>query len=312
MDLSGGCSPTVAGLRHDAFVYDADDEFVRQMAGFLRAGFAEGAAAVTVTTQRNWGLLRDALGPASDRVSFTDRDDWYRRPAGTIAGYGATLRDLVAGGRSSIRVIGEVGFGSTPEEWRQWTAYEAILNHVFADQPAWIMCPYDARVLPDEVVEGAWRTHSQVLSDGWNASPYYDDPERVVRSLAPGHEPLPELRRLPPGDSPGSFRDRLARELTAANVSDDRARDMLVAANEVVVNAWLHAGGPRALRLGRVGDRFVCEVSDGGPGLDDPLSGYTSPKREQTRGGGLWIARQLTWRLDLLSSPEGLTVRLWV
>jgi anti-sigma regulatory factor (Ser/Thr protein kinase) len=303
---------TVAGLRHDAFVYEADDEFVGQMAAFLRAGFAEDAAAVAVTTRRNWALLRDALGSASDRVRFTERDDWYRRPVGAIGCYGATLRDLKAGGASSIRVIGEVGFGSTPEEWRQWTAYEAILDRVFADQPAWIVCPYDARALPDEVVEGAWRTHSQVLTDGWGANPHYDDPERVARSLAREAEPLPRLRPLPLGGNPGSFRDRLARALIAANVPEDKARDMLVAANEVVVNAWLHGGGPRAARFGHVGDRFVCEVSDGGPGLDDPLAGYMRPGPDPTGGAGLWIARQLTWRLDLLSSPDGLTVRLWV
>jgi hypothetical protein len=37
----------------------------------------------------------------------------------------------------------------------------------------------------------------------------------------------------------------------------------------------------------------VCEVSD----RDD--------------GAGVWVARQLTHRLDFLPSPEGLTVRLW-
>ena len=56
----------------------------------------------------------------------------------------------------------------------------------------------------------------------------------------------------------------------------------------------------------------MCEVSDAGGGLDDPLAGYVPPCAPAGNGAGLWVARQLTRRLDLLDSPEGgLTVRLW-
>jgi anti-sigma regulatory factor (Ser/Thr protein kinase) len=58
--------------------------------------------------------------------------------------------------------------------------------------------------------------------------------------------------------------------------------------------------------------RFVCEVTDGGPGLDDPFAGYLPRNSRGDRGAGLWVARQLTWRVDLLTSSHGLTVRLWL
>jgi anti-sigma regulatory factor (Ser/Thr protein kinase) len=209
-------------------------------------------------------------------------------------------------------VIGEVGFGATPSEWREWAAYEAILNRAFSEHPAWIVCPYNARALPDEIIETAWHTHSRVLSGGWRSSTRYDDPELVVRSFATESPALPELREVPPGDGPGAFRDCLARELIANEVPEERARDLLIAGNEVVVNTWLHASGPTVLRLGWVGERFVCEIGDRGSGFDDPLAGYIAPEPEDLRGAGLWLARQLTWRLELLSSDVGLTVRLWV
>jgi hypothetical protein len=86
----------------------------------------------------------------------------------------------------------------------------------------------------------------------------------------------------------------------------------VVAAREVLSNAHTYGNGLRAVRVGRVGEWFVCEISDAGSGLDDPLAGYLPPRPASTAGAGLWIARQLTSRLELHSEPAGLTVRLWI
>jgi anti-sigma regulatory factor (Ser/Thr protein kinase) len=87
---------------------------------------------------------------------------------------------------------------------------------------------------------------------------------------------------------------------------------MILAASEVVVNAGRHGGGVRTLRVGGGDGTFVCEVSDAGGGLEDPLAGYMPPGAPSGHGGGLWVARQLTRRLDLVPSPDGgLTARLW-
>jgi anti-sigma regulatory factor (Ser/Thr protein kinase) len=303
---------TVAGLRHDAIVYDTDERFVDQVASFVRAGIEDEAATVAVLRPEMWTLLREALGSASKQLTFTaDPEEWYTRPVVAIGGYEVALRDYLKAGSQSVRVIGELPRCATQQEWDSWTSYEAILNRAFADYPAWILCAYDERILPERVVESAWRTHEQVLTDGWKKNGHYHEPEHVVSSLAVPEEPGLDLVRLPAAEDPRAFRELLAREMAAAHVPADRARDMLVAANEIVVNAWMHGGGPRAIRAGRVGDSFVCEVSDPGSGLTDPLAGYLPP-RSHTGGAGLWLARQFTRRLDLLSEPGGLTVRLWV
>jgi hypothetical protein len=147
------------GLRHSAFVYESDADFVETMAPFISAGLDEGSPVVAVTTRGNCARLSSELGPAAKDVSFIDRDSWYVRPARTIAAYEARLRDLVQGGAEAIRVVGEVQFGPTHVEWDDWTAYEAVSNLAFAEYPARIVCPYDARALPDKVLEDAWRTH---------------------------------------------------------------------------------------------------------------------------------------------------------
>jgi anti-sigma regulatory factor (Ser/Thr protein kinase) len=83
---------------------------------------------------------------------------------------------------------------------------------------------------------------------------------------------------------------------------------MLVAGTEIAANAVRHGGGIKEVRVGRAEERFVCEVIDRGSGFDDPVAGYLAP-RDGT-GTGLWVARQLTWRVEPFRSPRGFTVRL--
>jgi anti-sigma regulatory factor (Ser/Thr protein kinase) len=299
-------------LRHDAFVYESNDQFSAQMSEFLAAGLDEGAAVVAVTSRPNWSRLRDALGDRASSVHFMDRDECYVRPAKALARYDATLRHHLGKGAPAVRVVAEVQFGPTEMEWDEWTAYEALANRALADRPAWIICPYDARALPQSVVDDAWRTHPDVITSGRQPSSLYEGAEAVIRALAPRYEALPELEPLPPAPNGQAFRDLLAARLAAASVPGARTLDMLVAANEVYANGAGHGGGVTLARTGRVEGRFVCEIADAGAGLDDPYAGYVPPVSEDAPGAGLWVARQLTWRLDLFTSRQGLTVRLWL
>jgi anti-sigma regulatory factor (Ser/Thr protein kinase) len=303
---------TVAQLRHDAFVYDSDAEFTDRMVPFIETGLARGESTIAVTTLANCALLRDALGASSERVSFVDRDAWYVHPAKTIAAYDKTLRDCLLGDVPALRVIGEVNFGRTPEEWAQWTAYESILNRAFADQPAWIVCPYDARALPEQIVEDASRTHPHSFAHPDHVGSHYDDPEHVVRALAPRPAALPGMRELTLDAGSRGLREQLLAETTAAGIAPAKADDLILAASEVLANAHRYGDGPPQLRIGLVDEHFVCEISDHGSGLDDPLAGYLPPKPGQLDSAGLWVARQLTTRVDLMSSADGLTVRLWL
>jgi anti-sigma regulatory factor (Ser/Thr protein kinase) len=301
-----------ASLRHNAFVYASDEDFAREAAPFLADGLAEGASTVAVTTRRNLALLEDALGDAAEQVAFVDRDRWYVRPMDTIAAYHATLRDLVAGGATAVRVVGEVQFGPTRHEWDQWTSYESIVNYTLAEYPAWIVCPYDERELPDDVVAGALRTHPEQMNGGGTPCSHFEDPAGFLGGLARDYESQAGLRELPVDGDRMAIRERLAAALAAAGAPAPKSLDLLVAADAVAANAFEHGGGPTALRAGLVADGFAVEIADAGPGLDDPLAGYLPPSPEVGRGAGLWVARRLTSRLELLSSGAGLTVRLWL
>ncbi len=271
-----------------------------------------GAHAVAVTTQHNWGLLRESLGADGDNVTYVDRDEWYQHPAAVLAGFDRVLRDAEAAGAPSVYAIGEVHFGTTPREWDRWTVYEAAVDRAFAGRRLEVICPYDMRVLPAAVLTRACATHQHVITDARRPSPDYVDVAAVARAHTPAPEPLAQLRTLTLPHDMRELRVRLAAEMAGAGVPDAAARDMLLAASEVFTNAHQHGGGATSVSVGRVGSHFVCEIADAGAGLDDPLAGYLPPRLAQRSGAGLWVARQATSAVELLRSDGGgLTVRLW-
>jgi anti-sigma regulatory factor (Ser/Thr protein kinase) len=299
-------------MRHDLFIYEDDAGLLERMVPFLRAGLADGESVVVTLERRKWELLADELGSDADVISYIDRDSFYTRPETALAGYDRRLRWLMRDGASAVRVFGELPRCDTETQWNLWLIYEAILNRAFMHQPGRITCGYDLREVPEPLLEGAFETHSEVLTDGWAPSTHYRPPEDVVRSRIPAAVPLAGLHPLRlDGRAPG-FRASLSAALSAAAVTDREAESMLVAAGEVFANAQRHGGGTLSVKAGRVGDQFVCEVSDEGTGITDPLAGFLPPRPEDTRGAGLWVARQLTRQVEFLPSPHGMTVRLWI
>jgi anti-sigma regulatory factor (Ser/Thr protein kinase) len=299
------------GLLHEALVIDDDESFVARVAPFLRAGLDEGPT-IAVLNRRHWALLREELGGDAERVSYTDCDDFYIRPIDALAAYDATLREVAAAGSKSVRVTGEIPLGSTRSDWNDWISYEAILNRAFADRPAHVLCVYDTNTLPDTVVETVWLTHPHVVTGGDDVGPDYREPHEIVSALTPVPVPDLQLHSLPVTRSAIEFREVLSAELRGADAPEAKVVDMLVAANEIFDNALRHGNGPTALRAGLVDGWFACEIEDRGPGLDDPLAGYVPPKPGEAGRAGLWIARRLVSRLELIPAKPGLTARLWL
>jgi len=299
-------------VRHSLFVYGDDDRMAEKMAPFLREGLAEGERAVAVLDRRKWRRLADELGPGAEEVLYIERDSFYTRPEAALAGYDSTLRRFEREGASGVRVFGELPRCETEADWNLWLTYEAILNRAFEHHRAWVICGYDTREVPGPLLDGAFDTHPEMLTEEWEEVEHYHAPEDVVKSRTPAPAPLSGLRTVPLDDDSRAFREALRAELEAAAVPEDDAENMLVAAGEVLANAKRHGGEKLSVHVGQVGERFVCEIADDGPGIDDPLAGFLPPRQGHADGAGLWVARQLTGQLELVSSLEGSTVRLWV
>jgi anti-sigma regulatory factor (Ser/Thr protein kinase) len=297
-----------AALRHNAFLYDSADEYVARSVAFLKEGLDAGEACTVGNTRDGIALMRDALGPDAGRVAFFDVGSTYTRPARAVATYYRTFLEHLRTA-PSVRAVASGQFGPTPQDWEEWTGYEAITNLAYAHLPVWVVCAYDANSLPDRALEAVWRTHPEVLTDGWHASHHFEDPRELVRNVTRRPEPLQELRSYSPGEGLEQCREQRARDLAAEKVPEAKVLDMLVAGTEIAANAVRHGGGIEEVRVGRAEGRFVCEVIDRGSGFDDPVAGYVVPR--EGSGSGLWVARQLAWLVESFDSPRGFTVRVW-
>jgi anti-sigma regulatory factor (Ser/Thr protein kinase) len=298
-----------AALRHDAFVHGSEEEYVTRSVAFLKDGLDAGEACMVANTRDRIAAMRDALGSDAGRVTFVDVAETYTRPARAVAAYYRAFRDQLRSA-ASVRAVASFQLGPTAADWEAWAGYEAVTNLAYAHLPVWVVCAYDGNGLPDRILDDVWRTHADMLGDGWRESDRFQDPRAVIRERAPEPKPLGNLRSLPVANDLESFREQLARELVAHGVPEGKALDMLVAGSEVAANAMCHGGGIEEVRVGRADGRFVCEIVDRGDGFEDPVAGYIVP-REGT-GAGLWVARQLTWDLEAFMAQRGFTVRVWL
>jgi anti-sigma regulatory factor (Ser/Thr protein kinase) len=301
-------SPTA--FRHNAFVYTSQEAYVDRSVAFLTEGLEAGEGGIVAHTRPGLAVMREALGPDVEQVRFVDVTYAYTRPARTLAAYHQVYVEELEK-VASVRAVADVQFGPDPREWELWMGYEALFNRAFEHLPTWVLCTYDVNGLPDPMLEGVWRTHPEVVAEnGWTTSELYEDPEAFLRRSAEDRGPLPDLRPIGFGRDVEEFRERLARELVAADVPEGKVIEMLVAATEIAKNAIEYGGGVEEVLVGTTDGRFVCEIVDRGSGFDDPTAGYLAPR--DGVGRGLWVARQLTWQIDFFQSSKGFTARIWL
>ncbi|RAJ38387.1 histidine kinase-like protein [Kitasatospora sp. SolWspMP-SS2h] len=302
-------------LTHQALVYGSDEEFLAAAVPFCRDGLDRGDAVLVVTTGANTSLLRQALDGDAARVELVDALDWYRAPGRTLGAYHRYVDRCTADGAyRQVRVIGEsVWHGRDPLERAEWTRYEAVINAALASCPAWIVCPYDTRVLPRDVVDGARRTHPESVT-GRAAHP-------SGRYAAPDAVGAPWTRRLSAvaaegeravlrfGDDPAPARAFVTERAASLGLDDRGVQRLVFAVNEIVTNAVQYGGGGQ-LTLCRSGHRVVCDVTSPSRGSVDWYLGYLPPDPRQPRGHALWVVRQLCDLVEIDSGPELTTVRL--
>lgn len=302
-------TPDETALRHNAFIYETPDEYLARAVPFLQEGLAAGEGAIVANTKAGLAIMREALGADAANVTFVDVSSSYTRPARTLAAYhrvyAAQLQKT-----PTLRAVADVQFGPDPREWDLWTGYEAAFNRSFGHLPAWVLCSYNANGTPDPIIEGVWQTHPEVIDGStWTTSDRYEDPDRLLRRIAPPPEALPGLRTIGSATDPEQVRERLAPELAAAEIAEAKRLEVLLAATEIATNAIQHGRGIDDIRVGVAHGRLVCEITDRGAGFDDPAAGYLAPRAGI--GTGLWVARQLTWRIEFFQSPRGFTARTW-
>jgi transcriptional regulator with XRE-family HTH domain len=182
--LAGRPTAAPALFQHRVVTYGSDEAFLAAASPFLSDGVEESHWLLAVTTPAKEALLRDSLGDRAACVEFADWENWYRSPRHALDNYGAFVSQKSEAGAVWIRVVAEAAWANDTEaEIREWTRYESLVNLVFASSPATILCTYDERTFPGEVLASARQTHPELVH-GHDASPSraYQAPEDYLLS----------------------------------------------------------------------------------------------------------------------------------
>ncbi|UMP06784.1 sensor histidine kinase [Amycolatopsis sp. EV170708-02-1] len=308
-------APTaVASFVHQACIYSSDTEFLDMAMPFIEDGLACGEATLAVTTPNNIEMLTDTLGADADRVEFIDAYGWYRRPAATLLGYHDYYTDRHAERPGHVRMIGEpIWTGRSDQEAVEWRRYESILNVAFADSSAWIVCPYDARVLAPPIIADAQRTHPARLA-GREASPCsaYVDPAIFVDSSDADPLPAspPDAAVLPFTGDLSSVRRFVTAHASLHGLPGHQAALLSAAVSEVANHVVQRGSGRATIRLWAESGSIVCDVHEPAGRITDPFLGYLPPTLDPAPGDGLWLTRQLSHLVETRSGYCGATVRL--
>ena len=111
-------------------------------------------------------------------------------------------------------------------------------------------------------------------------------------------------------DDLGDIRTLVANAATTARVAADETDKLLIAVSEIATNAVLYAGGSAEITVDVSADGVTVEVVDQGPGLPDDLN-VQRPPSDAVGGRGLWMARLMCPDFTLMSSPDGVRVRMF-
>jgi len=331
------------GYRHEAVLYNSDQEFLDVVVPFLREGVAASELCLVALTASTTGLVRAAVG---DTTGLTFLDDRYDRPASVIRSNRDFFTAHLIDGASQIRVASEVPHPGVGAPWDGWARYEAAINHAYAEFPLWGLCAYDTRITPGPVLDEVARTHPYLATaDGHQVNPRYQDPAEFLTARPPSQADLVEIASQPVIDlidpTPAAARDAVH---TANMIRPDAAapgthpveapqpaapqretsqrespqldpadiEHLVFAVSEAVTNALIHGRPPVRFRLWTAPDHVVATVTDRGDGPPDPFAGLLPVTDTSSAGLGLWLTHQLCSHVTHDTTDDGFTIRLVV
>jgi anti-sigma regulatory factor (Ser/Thr protein kinase) len=299
-----------AGYRHEALFYRGDEEFLAGTLPLVREAVDADAAVLVAIPKGRAAVLREALDGHREGVAFADMEELGRNPGRIIAAWRRFVR-AHAGGETPPLGIGEPIWPERSEaELVECQRHETLLNLAFSPETPWtLLCPYDARRLPHDVLDAARRNHPHVHERGCS------HPSETYARAIPGCEPLPAPTVEPDEVSYAGIEGLAAlRELIAARAEREglgraRVADLVLAVDELATNTLRYARGEGVLRLWREDAALVIEVADAGH-IADPLAGRDCPPATELGGRGLYLVNQLCDLVQLRSSPEGSVIRI--
>jgi anti-sigma regulatory factor (Ser/Thr protein kinase) len=294
---------------HEACFYEGEDDFAAQTVPFIVEGVSSGEPVLVAVGKDRTRRLRAELGEHAAGVQFAEMETLGRNPGRIISAW----HDFVAAHDGPLRGIGEpIWPGRSEPEVDECHRHEALLNVAFDEGPPWwLICPYDVTALPDDVLEGARRTHPVVRERGaaqtsttfpspLASEPFHGmlpEPPGVAEQVPFGADDLTKVRRL------------VGEAARLAGLDDTRTGELVLCVSELAANSVLHGGGTGILRTWREGTALVCEVRDRGA-LRERLAGRIRPALDARNGRGVWFANTMCDLVQIRSQADGTVVRV--
>jgi len=292
---------------HQALFYSGNDEYLAGISDFVKPALERTEPVAIAVPAPKLQLLRDELGDRAAPIELLDMCELGRNPARIIP----VVVSMIQRYGGPLRYVGEpIWPGRSPEEIREATRHEALINVAWPDADVRVLCPYDIDQLDAEVLLDAEHTHPGVVRDRHlGASPAYAE----GRPPAGCDLPLPS----PPADAAAQdfeihdlrrLRAWVAERAAASGLDRDRVAALVTAVNELTSNTIKHAATHGTLRFWTMPGEVVFEVEDEGH-IDDPLAG----RRRQAKGSGglgLWMVNQLCDLVEVRTSAAGTTIRV--
>jgi len=290
---------------HDLLLHDSDVALVQGTRAFVQEGLGSGGSVLVHSTEPQVAMLRQALG-SHPRLTYGLDQDLYQSPTATLFHYQRVLED--SGGTTALWATGTVPLGEQRVSQDAWARYESLVNVVLGPYAFHGLCTYDTQALPAHVIAAAKATHPHVAGDGERRpSPDYQHPAGFLGT------PLAGAPR-PPSAAPtlvvnvmgvGELvraRHHLRDVMESSAVPGAVVGNLVTATNEVLTNGLRHGAPPVRLEVWVQPSKVTCRVTDRGPGIGDPLSGYRYAEPDGPLG--LWTARHLCGEV-LISNPPG-------
>jgi DcmR-like sensory protein len=297
--------------RHEAFLWRGHDDFVQQLVPFVRDGIEAGEAVMVAVTPEHIAWIRNELGPSAAQVHFVDMTELGRNPARIIPAWQQFLDEWSGDGRPA-RGIGEpIWVGRRPEEVVECQLHEALLNlAVDPELPFWLVCPYDAEHLGEDVLAEAGRSHPAIATSGsYQGSPGYRGHSHAEAMFS---ATLPPVGGRLTGTATSwsdavAAADHVILQAAAADLWSHKVVALAEAVRELAGDSLSRGAAEAVVRLWDEPDVVVCEVAD------TTVTGNLLAGRQAPLPPGqdaLWQANQLCDLVQVRSDDHGTTVRL--
>ncbi len=293
---------------HQALFYRDSDEYLDGISEFIEPALERDEPVAIAVPAPKIELLRKRLGRRAARIEMLDMFELGRNPGRIIP---AVQLMIERHGTRALHYVGEpIWPGRSPDEVREATRHEALINLAWPDAGIRVLCPYDATSLDDHVLEDAHRTHPGVVHGGrLNPSSTYHGPSVPPECDRPLSDPPPDehARTFEIGDL-RRLRTWVAERAAEAGMDDERRGELVIAVNELATNTVKHAHSHGVLRCWRTPAEVIFQIEDAGY-IADPLAGRR--RRPPGMGGlGLWMVNELCDLVEIRTGAAGTAIRV--